>query len=55
MGMFVCCEEILKEKSFVFRQTSVLDFFQVTFHGFVHRHLYCWTLEIMIHTARLLF
>ena len=26
--MFACCEEILKEKSFMSRQTSVLDFFK---------------------------
>jgi len=28
MGMFACCEEVLKKKRFVSRQTSVFYFFR---------------------------
>jgi hypothetical protein len=46
----LACYEILKEmKRPLSRQIAVLDFFK---YGLLHRHLYCWVLEIMIQMTR---
>jgi len=49
--LLACCKEILKEKKkSLSRQCSVL-LSSNHLRGLVHRHLYCWTLEMMIYTT----
>jgi hypothetical protein len=53
MRIFVCCEGILKEKKrSLSRQISMLDF-STHLLGLLHRHLYFWTLEMLIQLTRL--
>jgi hypothetical protein len=46
--MIACCGEILKEKKmFLSRRTSVFDSLKSS-SGTPHRHLNCWTMEMII-------
>ena len=51
--MLACCEDILKEKSYLARYQC--DFFSSPLQVLVPCHLYCWALRMIIQVTRLQF